>query len=78
MKVQVKQRGWSKAPDCIEWQHPDGYYNYLLIAANGIVCLHHEWADSNKLIPEGEYDMPDSMFDYDDPKWEAESEVIYE
>lgn len=76
MKVKVKQMGWSKAADDVEWLHPQGYYCYLLTAANGVVCKHYEWADSNKLIPEGEYDMPDEMFALDNPKWDMETEEI--
>lgn len=76
MKVTVKQLGWSKAADADEWLHPQGYYSYLLIAENGVVCRYNEWADSNKLIPEGEYDMKDEMFELDNPKWESETEEI--
>lgn len=58
------------------WLHPNGYYSYLLIPANGMICYHHEWADSNDLIPEGEYDFPDSMFDPKDEKWDKDYEEI--
>lgn len=78
MKVRIEFGGWTKAPTDMEWLHPNGYYNYLLYAANGIIVHRSEWCDSNEVIPEGEYDLPDEMFAYDNPEWDKEIEEIYE
>lgn len=76
MKAKVVFMGWSKAPTAIEWLHPYGYYNYLITGANGMIFHYAEWADSNKLLEDGEYDLPDSMFNPDDPKWDSDNEEI--
>ena len=76
MKAKVEFMGWTKAPDDCEWLHPQGYYNYLITGSNGMIFHYAEWADSNKLIVDGEYDLPDEMFDFNNPKWEADNEEI--
>lgn len=76
MKAKVEFLGWTKTPTEYEWIHPNGYYNYLITGSNGMIFHYSEWADSNRLLADGEYDLPDAMFNPDDPKWEAENEEI--
>lgn len=76
MKARVESLGWTKAPTEVEWQHPNGYYNYMLYPVNGMIRHYAEWADSNSLIPDGEYDLPDSLFTVE--VFDNDNEVIYE
>lgn len=76
MKCKVEFMGWSKTADSAEWQHPDGYYGYLLLASNGVIRQYYEWADSNKQIADGEYDLPDALFDMESDYWDKDTEEI--
>lgn len=78
MKCNVQFMGWCASPADVEWQHPNGYYRYLLIPANGVIRWYNEWADSNKSIVDGEYDLPDALFDFKNIEFDSEVEKIYE
>lgn len=71
MKVHIRQIGWQRAPVGEEWKAPHGYHMYLCTAANGIVCVQYEYADE-EVIPEGDYDLPDSEWGWDSARWDNE------
>lgn len=70
MKVKIQCMGWSKAPNGQEYLMPEGWYRYLCIAANGIVTF----VNTTQQIVEGEYELADSDWDYENPRWEKEME----
>ena len=74
MKVKIANMGWNKAPDCIEYLMPSGWYRYLCIAANGIVA----WVNTTQFIPDGEYDLKDEDWSYDNPRWDKEADQVCE
>lgn len=76
MKVKIQFMGWSKAPGNAEIYCPFGYRTYLCIAENGIICYQHIAIvdKQDDVIKDGEYELPDSDWSYDNPKWEALAE----
>lgn len=74
MKVKIQCLGWTKAADNLEWQIPYGYYTYLCTAANGIVVKQYiaKTDPNNGPIPDGEYELSDEDWSFDNPRWDKE------
>lgn len=70
MKVKIQNMGWSAgfAPLFADW------YRYLCTAANGIVT----WVNTTQYIQDGEYELPEEDWSYDNPRWEKEAEQVCE
>lgn len=66
MKVKIQNMGWccGFAPLFVDW------YRYLCQAANGIIT----WVNTSQYILDGEYELPDEDWSYDNPRWEQEAQ----
>lgn len=73
MKVKIEHRGWCRCAPNIEFMFPHGYHRYLCTAANGIIVYIHIPADGS-VIDDGDYELPDKDWSYDNPKWEQMEE----
>lgn len=73
MRVKLEHRGWCRAAPNIEYMFPHGYHNYLATAENGIIVTIRVPA-GDAVIPDGEYEMRDEDWSYDNPKWEQMEE----
>lgn len=76
MKVKLEHKGYcgTGAYNNMLLYAPHGYHRYLLIAANGIIVYVAQPVE-NGLVPDGEYDMPDAVFSYDNPLWDKMAEL---
>lgn len=74
MKVKIEHCGWGRSAPNIEPFYPYGYHIYLCTAANGIVCHSVEYVEdvNDRPLPNGEYELPDEDWSYDNPRWEKE------
>lgn len=76
MNVKITCLGWNRAPANLAMYCPYGYRTYLCVAENGIICRQHiAVTDKNdEQIKDGIYELSDSDWSYDNPRWEELAE----
>ena len=81
MKVKIEHRGWHgiNQYSSMFLYAPHGYHKYLCIAENGIIVFLAVPA-GEPILKDGEYELPDKDWSYDNPKWELleESDMLWE
>lgn len=71
MKVHLKQEGWHGGTSASLFAP---WWTYTLTAANGIITQVHstQWYD------DGDYELPDEDWSYDNPRWEKLEQALCE
>lgn len=67
MKVKITNYGWNGGSSASMYTP---WYRYLCQAANGIIT----WVNTSQYIEDGEYELSDKDWSWDNPRWDAEAD----